>query len=192
MSTKLYAHANMFRWFVLYRWRVLHCDGSIPGPLPLNCPTQRILNSCSALIKYRRVQTSLHRIIIRSERWCPNSQHITLCHNQVTESGVIKMCSPSQVPRYRSKWQDHVGTSVLRCRPLASYVPLCSDLSENVSCTAACIAGRQLHNQPLPVLRDSNCITSHFLHCCLYLWEGAEAIIDAFSATMVLFRDRSR
>ena len=54
------------------------------------------------------------------------------------------MHAPS-VPRYRSKWQDHVGTSALRCRSLASYVPLCSDLSESASCTAACIAGRQSH-----------------------------------------------
>ena len=47
--------------------RALRNDGSTPGPLPLICPSQRILNSCSALIKYRRVQTSLRRIIIRSE-----------------------------------------------------------------------------------------------------------------------------
>ena len=47
--------------------RFLRYDGSTPGPFPLICPTQRILNSCCALIKYRRVQTSLHRIIIRSE-----------------------------------------------------------------------------------------------------------------------------
>ncbi len=47
--------------------RFLRNDGSTPGPLPLICPSQRILNSCSALIKYRRVQTSLRRIIIRSE-----------------------------------------------------------------------------------------------------------------------------
>ena len=50
-----------------YRRPVLRNDGSTPGPLPLICPSQRILNSCSALIKYRRVQTSLRRIIIRSE-----------------------------------------------------------------------------------------------------------------------------
>ena len=50
-----------------YCRRFLRYDGSIPGPLPLICPSQRILNSCSALIKYRRVQTSLHRIIIRFE-----------------------------------------------------------------------------------------------------------------------------
>ena len=77
--------AAMFRF---ERERVLHCylyrgtvvtlqeaflrhDGSIPGPFPLICPSQRILNSCSALIKYRRVQTSLHRIIICSERRLP-------------------------------------------------------------------------------------------------------------------------
>ena len=47
--------------------RFLCYDGSTPGPFPLICPTQRILNSCFALIKYRRVQTSLRRIIIRSE-----------------------------------------------------------------------------------------------------------------------------
>ena len=47
--------------------RFLRYDGSTPGPFPLICPTQRILNSCYALIKYRRVQTSLRRIIIRSE-----------------------------------------------------------------------------------------------------------------------------
>ena len=47
--------------------RFLRYDGSTPGPFPLICPTQRILNSCFALIKYRRVQTSLRRIIIRSE-----------------------------------------------------------------------------------------------------------------------------
>ena len=46
--------------------RFLRYDGSTPGPFPLICPTQRILNSCYALIKYRRVQTSLRRIIIRS------------------------------------------------------------------------------------------------------------------------------
>ena len=50
-----------------YKGRVLRNDGSTPGPLPLICPSQRILNSCSALIKYRRMQTSLRRIIIRSE-----------------------------------------------------------------------------------------------------------------------------
>ena len=47
--------------------RFLRYDGSTPGPFPLICPTQRILNSCCALIKYRRVQTSFRRIIIRSE-----------------------------------------------------------------------------------------------------------------------------
>ena len=50
-----------------YRGRFLRNDGSTLGPLPLICPSQRILNSCSALIKFRRVQTSLRRIIIRSE-----------------------------------------------------------------------------------------------------------------------------
>ena len=55
-----------------YHRRFLRYDGSIPGPLPLICPSQRILNSCSALIKYRRVQTSLHRIIIRFESWLLN------------------------------------------------------------------------------------------------------------------------
>ena len=62
------------------------------------------------------------------------------------------MCIPLSVPRYSSKWQDHVGTSVLRCRPLASYVPLCSDLSESASCTAACIAGRRMHIYPTLLL----------------------------------------
>ena len=52
--------------------RFLRYDGSTPGPFPLICPTQRILNSCYALIKYRRVQTSLHRIIIRFESWLLN------------------------------------------------------------------------------------------------------------------------
>ena len=52
-----------------YDRRFLRYDGSIPGPLPLICPSLRILSSCSALIKYRRVQTSLHRIIIRFESW---------------------------------------------------------------------------------------------------------------------------
>ena len=68
-----------------------------------------------------------------------------------------RLASPL-VPRYRSEWQDHVGTSALRCRPLASYVPLCSDLSGSASCTAPCIAGRQLHIRSLPVLRDGDCI----------------------------------
>ena len=56
--------------------------------------------------------------------------------------GTVKPEYASLVPRYRSKWQDHVGTSALRCRSLASYVPLCSDLSVSASYTAACIAGR--------------------------------------------------
>ena len=57
-------------------------------------------------------------------------------------------------------WQDHVGTSALRCRSLASYVPLCSDLSESASCTAACIAGRQSHRQPaqFPISLEKNSI----------------------------------
>ena len=73
------------------------------------------------------------------------------------------------VPRYRSKWQDHVGTSVLRCRLLASYVPLCSDLSGSASCTAPCIAGtgatypvsacsaiRRLHSDPRVLRNDGS------------------------------------
>ena len=59
--------------------RILRHDGSIPGPFPLICPSQRILNSCSALIKYRRVQTSLHRIIICSERRLPGCSIYHLC-----------------------------------------------------------------------------------------------------------------
>ena len=72
--------------------------------------------------------------------------------------GTVKPVHASPVPRYRSEWQDHVGTSALRCRPLASYVPLCSDLSGSASCTAPCIAGRQLHTRSLHVLRDGDCI----------------------------------
>ena len=69
------------------------------------------------------------------------------------------------VPRYRSKWQDHVGTSALRCRSLASYVPLCSDLSGSASCTAPCIAGRQLHIRSLHAVRDDGCIPGLSLYC---------------------------
>ena len=147
---------------ISYHRRLLRYDGSIPGPLPLICPSQRILNSCSALIKYRRVQTSLHRIIIRFESWLlsiilatlplPFSSllctllsqilEIHLCHNCTIAIEGTRSVHTLSVPRYRSMWQDHVGTSVLRCRLLASYVPLCSDLSESVSCTATCIAGR--------------------------------------------------
>ena len=61
----------------------------------------------------------------------------------------VKPVHAFSVPRYRSKWQDHVGTSALRCRPLASYVPLCSDLSGSTSCTAPCIAGRWLHTRSI-------------------------------------------
>ena len=87
------------------------------------------------------------------------------------------MCIPLSVPRYRSKWQDHVGTSVLRCRPLASYVPLCSDLSESVSCTAACIGdSERISNQrflrydgstpgPFPLI----CPTQRILNSCCAL-----------------------
>ena len=63
-------------------------------------------------------------------------------HNYITTGLEWAKPEPAfSVPRYRSKSQDHVGTSALRCRPLASYVPLCSDLSESASCTALCIAG---------------------------------------------------
>ena len=86
-------------------------------------------------------------------------------------------CMPPPVPRYRSKWQDHVGTSVLRCRFVASYVPLCSDLSESVSCTAACIGdGERIANQrflrydgstpgPFPLI----CPTQRILNSCYAL-----------------------
>ena len=69
------------------------------------------------------------------------------------------------VPRYRSKWQDHVGTSALRCRPLASYVPLCSDLSGSASCTAPCIAGRQLHIRSLHAMRNGGYIPGLCMQC---------------------------
>ena len=79
--------------------------------------------------------------------------------------GTVKPEHASLVPRYRSKWQDHVGTSALRCRPLASYVPLCSDLSGSASCTAPCIAGRQLHIRSLHAVRDDGCIPGLSLYC---------------------------
>ena len=166
----------------IYHRHFLRYDGSIPGPFPLICPSQRILNSCFALIKYRRVQTSLHRIIICSERRLPECPLFIICayphHTQPAEpDGAKSVHAPSvphmtdskaayapSVPRYRSKWQDHVGTSALRCRPLASYVPLCSDLSGSASCTAACIAGRQLHTQSLPTSRNGSRAPSHFLY----------------------------
>ncbi len=162
-----------------HRGRFLRNDGSTPGPLPLICPSQRILNSCSALIKYRRVQTSLRRIIIRSEGcWLSSLNTLSLLsvlllymlllkgvdnittlqlHDWIERK---KTCVYPPVPRYRSEWQDHVGTSALRCRPLASYVPLCSDLSGSASCTAPCIAGRRLHTRSQHAVRDGRIVTT--------------------------------
>ena len=88
------------------------------------------------------------------------SAFLCLCYYLPYLHGTVKPEHASLVPRYRSKWQDHVGTSALRCRSLASYVPLCSDLSESASCTAPCIAGRWLHTRSLPVSRDGRIVTT--------------------------------
>ena len=77
------------------------------------------------------------------------SAFLCLCYYLPYLHGTVKPEHAALVPRYRSKWQDHVGTSALRCRPLASYVPLCSDLSGSASCTAPCIAGRWLHTRSI-------------------------------------------
>ena len=78
---------------------------------------------------------------------------------------ILKLCFLQLVPRYRSKWQDHVGTSALRCRSLASYVPLCSDLSGSASCTAPCIAGRQSHCGEHFLCHDGFRIAGRLSHC---------------------------
>ena len=48
-----------------------------------------------------------------------------------------------------------------RKRVLHCFLYRGTSIAHSVS---ACIAGRQLHNQPLPASRDGNCITSHSLH----------------------------
>ena len=77
--------------------RILRHDGSIPGPFPLICPSQRILNSCSALIKYRRVQTSLRRIIIRSESCWLNNLCAYVCHCRFIDHRRIRTSDPKQL-----------------------------------------------------------------------------------------------
>ena len=77
--------------------RALRNDGSTPGPLPLICPSQRILNSCSALIKYRRVQTSLRRIIIRSESCWLNNLCAYVCHCRFIDHRRIRISDSKQL-----------------------------------------------------------------------------------------------
>ena len=103
-----FLHCCLYRGTVVaLQEAILRHDGSIPGPFPLICSSQRILNSCSALIKYRRVQTSLHRIIICSERRLPECSIYHLClsapHPSVPHTTDSKTVHSSASPKIQEQ-----------------------------------------------------------------------------------------